>query len=236
MKSGSSVLLEVAPFPPALRPTSPEDTGAKALFREARRRRRTRRLVSGAAVVVLLAVVVVAGGGRFFGLGAAAKNAGPPVRGAVSDHFRFFTEQAASMEPTLRPGDRIEAITRFGVVARGELVVFYPPSSFFQGRSVGPLIKRIIGLPGDTISSSGVNVLINGRPLRERYLSPGQSLVTRIDTQVVPAGHYFVLGDNRADSADSRYFGSIPTASVIGVATTIVAPPSRAGPVSRRSV
>src|ERR1700680_1570087 len=232
MKSSSSLLLEFAPDHPAVRPPQ-EGTGAQALFREARRRRRLRWLLAGIAVAALLAVVVVIGGGSFFGLGAAATNSRPPVSGVDSGHVRFFTEQAASMEPTLRPGDRGGATTRFAVLHRGDLVVFDPPSRFIQGSSVGPSIKRIIGLPGETISASGDNVLINGRLLTQRYLSPGQPLGAAIVTQVIPAGQYFVVGDNRADSADSRYFGPIPAASVVGVATTIVAPSSRAGPVSR---
>ena len=136
------------------------------------------------------------------------------------------------MEPTLRPGDRVGATTAHALLRRGDIVVFNVPSGFFQSSSIDPSIKRIVGLPGETISSVGDTVLVNGRPLAEPYLPPGQPLVAPIVTQTIPAGHYFVLGDNRGDSADSRYYGPIPATSVVAVARTIVAPPSRAGPIS----
>jgi signal peptidase I len=138
------------------------------------------------------------------------------------------------MAPTLLPGDRISAVTRSSSLHTGDVVVFHPTNTS-QGYPPGPEIKRIIGLPGERIASSGDTVLINGKPLAEPYLPLGQPFGAPIVTAVVPAGHYFVMGDNRADTEDSRYFGAIPSSSIIGVATAIVGPPSRAGPISGSS-
>ncbi len=91
------------------------------------------------------------------------------------------------------------------------------------------MVKRIIGLPGETISSSGTTVQINGVPLSEPYLEAADQPGPTIASQVIPPGEYFVLGDNRTNSLDSSYFGPIPSTSIIGTATRIVAPPSRAG-------
>jgi signal peptidase I len=93
------------------------------------------------------------------------------------------------------------------------------------------MIKRIVGLPGETISSSAATVLINGMPLLEPYLEQGGAPGPAISNEVIPPDEYFVLGDNRADSLDSSYLGPIPSTSIIGIATRIVAPPSRSGPI-----
>jgi len=231
MKPGSTALLEPAPDPPAAGTLEP-GTAARALFREARRRRHVRWLLGTTGVVVLLVALAFIADGTFLGRGAGGTNAAPPVSAVGAGHLRIFTEQAASMEPTLRPGDRVAATTARAPLHRGDIVVFTVPSGFFRGSPFGPSIKRIVGLPGETITSVGDTVLVNGRPLAETYLPPGQPLVAPIVAQTVPAGHYFVMGDNRGDSADSRYYGPIPAASVVAVARTIVAPPSRAGPIS----
>jgi signal peptidase I len=228
---GSTMLLEFAPTPLQASPPH-QGIETEALFREARRRRRRRRLFAAIAVVVLLVALVVIGGRILSGRALATANAKPPVNSVGSGQVRFFTEQAASMEPTLFPGDRISAINRSSPLQRGDVVVLDPPSSAYQGSSPGPEIKRIVGLPGETISSSDNTVFINGRSLTEPYLTSGAVLTAPIVTQVIPVGQYFVLGDNRADSADSRFFGPIPSASVVGIATTIVSPPSRAGPIA----
>ncbi len=236
MKVGSTTLLEFAPAPRTEANPPFRGIEAEALFKEARRRRRRRRwLFAAIGAAVLLVVVAVIGGRAFSGHNAAGANTQPPVSGAYSGDVRFFVEISAAMEPTLHSGDRVNAVTRYPVLHRGDVVVFDPPPGSYRSPVSGPEIKRIVGLPGETISSSGDTVFINGRPLSEPYLSPGQPLGSPIVTQVVPAGHYFVMGDNRDDTADSRYFGPIPARSVIGLVTTIVSPPSRAGPISGRS-
>ncbi|HEY7947355.1 MAG TPA: signal peptidase I, partial [Acidimicrobiales bacterium] len=75
--------------------------------------------------------------------------------------------------------------------------------------------KRVIGLPGDVISSKEGRVYINGRPLHEPYLVPG-TVTTDITMQKVPPHEYFVMGDNRSDSQDSRFFGPISRSLIVG--------------------
>jgi signal peptidase I len=232
MKVGSPTMLEFAPTPPQ---ASPPVRGIEpeALFKEAHRRRRRRRwLLATIVLVALLVVVAVIGGRTLYGHNAAAANTRPPARGAYPGDARLYIEQSAAMAPTLRPGDRIRAVTGHAVLQRGDVVVFNSPSGVFPGSHAGPQIKRIIGLPGDTVSASGDTVFINGRPLSEPYLLPGQALGSPIVTQVIPAGRYFVMGDNRTNTADSRFYGPISGRSILAVATTIVSPPSRAGPIS----
>jgi signal peptidase I len=235
MEVGSPTRLEFPPAPPPS--ASPPFPGieAEAIFKEARRRQRRRRaLVVTIVAVVVVSVAAVVGGRTLFGHNPAVAKAPPPAGSAYVGGVRFFVEHSAAMEPTLHPDDRISAVTRYAALHRGAVVVFNPPAGAYRGPPVGPLVKRVIGLPGETISSSGNTVFINGRPLSEPYLSPGQPMEGPIATQVIPAGHYFVLGDDRGDSEDSRFFGPIAARSVIGIATAIVSPPSRAGPISDR--
>jgi signal peptidase I len=110
-------------------------------------------------------------------------------------------------------------------VGRGDIVVFATPPQLHDP-SVKDLVKRVIGLPGDVISSSGGRVLINGRPLAEPWLAPGV-VTTGIRTQTVPAGEYFVMGDNRSDSEDSRVFGPISRSSIVGRVVLRIWPLSR---------
>jgi len=230
MKGDMTTLLEASPAPP---PVGNPERGveAKALFREARRRRRMRWLFAAIAAVVLVVVVVVIGAGRSHGLDRVSTNPRPPVSAVASGAVRVFTMTSGAMEPTLLIGDRVQATDSHATVRRGDVIVFDPPNPPIS--SVPFQIKRVIGLPGDTISSSGDTVLINGVPLSEPYLSASQPLGRSIATQVIAAGHYFVLGDNRTNSYDSRYYGPIAATSIDGVVTAIIAPPSRAGPIAR---
>jgi signal peptidase I len=233
MKVGSTTILE---FAPTAAQASPPVRGieAEALFKEAHQRRRRRRWLFATIVsVVVLVVVAVIGGRALYGHNAATANTRPPVSGAYSGDVRFFVEQSAAMAPTLHPGDRISTTTRYAALQRGAVVVFNSPPGVFTGSHAGPQIKRVIGLPGETVSSSGDTIFIDGRPLSEPYLAPGQPFGSQIVTQVIPSGRYFVMGDNRDDTADSRFYGPIPARSIIGIATTIVSPPSRAGPISQ---
>jgi signal peptidase I len=231
MRVGPTTLLESPRTLPQPGPLA-SGTPAEALFKEARLRQRRRRWLFAAIVAALLLVVAAIVGGRTLHGHAAAANTQPPVVGAFSGDVRFFIEQSSAMWPTLLPGDRVSAVTSHAALQRGDLVVFDPPSGAFGSSPQGPEIKRIIGLPGETVSSSGDTVFVNDKPLSEPYLSPGRPLGSPIVTQVIPAGRYFVMGDNRTDTADSRFYGPIPARSVIGLVTAIVSPPSRAGPIS----
>jgi len=145
---------------------------------------------------------------------------------------------SASMENTLLIGDRVlvDRISwRFSQPERGDIVVFHPP---FDGPV---LIKRIIGLPGDEISLSGGFVHINGRRLDEPYVrriagrqEPSEPFSNGLPWSLqepykVPAGSYFVMGDNRTDSGDSREFGPVKRAQFVGHAFAKYWPPGRIG-------
>ena len=145
---------------------------------------------------------------------------------------------SASMEDTLLIGDRVlvDRISwRFSLPERGDIVVFHPP---FDGPV---LIKRIIGLPGDEISLSGGFVYVNGRRLDEPYVrridgrqEPSQPFSNGLPWSLqepykVPPGSYFVMGDNRTDSGDSREFGPIKREQFVGRAFAKYGPPGRIG-------
>jgi len=145
---------------------------------------------------------------------------------------------SASMENTLLIGDRVlvDRISwRFSQPERGDIVVFHPPLD-------GPvLIKRIIGLPGDEISVSGGFVSINGRRLDEPYVrrvdgrqEPSEPFSNGLPWSLqepykAPGGSYFVMGDNRSNSGDSREFGPIKRAQFVGRAFARYWPPGRIG-------
>lgn len=123
-----------------------------------------------------------------------------------------FYVKGASMEPNYLDHEYLlidEVSYRFHNPVRGDTVVFrYPrnPSEFF--------IKRVIGLPGETVTVSGGAISINGTRLIESYLD---GLITGNDQQVtLPAGQYFLLGDNRTVSLDSRIFGPVSRSAIVG--------------------
>jgi signal peptidase I len=133
---------------------------------------------------------------------------------------------SASMSPTLVEGDRVAVSPlsyRLGDVSRGDIVVFDRPASESE---VGddPMIKRVIGLPNETIAIENDTVVINGIPLSEPYLQDGVAYPD-MAAVVVPPDHVFVLGDNRSDSRDSRSFGPVPVDDISGRAILILWPP-----------
>lgn len=98
---------------------------------------------------------------------------------------------------------------------RGDVIVFDPPVS-----SSKPYIKRIIGLPGETVEIRDGTVFIDGEPLDEPYVTEGTTDCGQRNCGPleIPEGHVYVLGDNRRNSSDSRYFGPVPIDSVLGKA------------------
>lgn len=113
----------------------------------------------------------------------------------------------------------------FGEPARGDIVVFrYPlqPEKDF--------IKRIIGVPGDTVEIKAGRVYLNGALLEEPYIRDGASYTRQVE--VVPPGHYYVLGDNRPNSSDSHAWGLVPADNLIGRAWFAYWPPSDWGPLA----
>lgn len=151
---------------------------------------------------------------------------------------------SASMEPTLhcaRPAafclgsvnDRIIAnrlAYRFSSPKRGQIVVFTAPASASKcGASDGgtTFVKRLIGLPGDTVSEQDGFVFINGKRLSEPYVDPALRDHQTASWPRIAPGHYFFLGDDRANSCDSRVWGTVPRSSLIGPAIVTYWPPSR---------
>ena len=138
-----------------------------------------------------------------------------------------FLVQGQSMEPTLHNGERllVDKLTyRFREPQRGEIIVFRYPSDPRRR-----FIKRIIGLPGDRLEIRDNVVYLNGRPLDEPYIK-GPTYGEYPPVTVKP-GHFFVLGDNRNNSEDSRYedVGQVPRRNVGGRALLIYWPITRIG-------
>lgn len=141
-----------------------------------------------------------------------------------------FFIPSGSMEPTLQIGDRIlvnKLSYHLHGVDRGDIVVFSrPPTENCGGPTVNDLVKRVIGLPGDIISLSGGYVYINGKRLDETWLPASEQGVTVAGPPGntsnlarpyrVPPDDYFVMGDNRTDSCDSRYWGPINRSLIVG--------------------
>jgi signal peptidase I len=134
-----------------------------------------------------------------------------------------FFIPSASMEPTLNIGDRIlvsKLSTELGSVHIGEILVFKRPPGEERacgGPVVPYLVKRVIGLPGDHLTSRGDTVYVNGHPLDQAWshLTPLGPAVGNVH---VPKGHYFMMGDNRVISCDSRYWGPLAANLVVGQA------------------
>ncbi len=124
-----------------------------------------------------------------------------------------------SMLPTLQDGEFVlvnRLAYRFDAPQRGDIVVFHFPLDPQQD-----LIKRVIGLPGDTVSIQGGIVQVNEGILQEPYIAQSPLYA---GTWVVPPGHLFVLGDNRNDSSDSHSWGMLPFENVVGRAVLIYWP------------
>jgi signal peptidase I len=145
--------------------------------------------------------------------------------------FESFSVPSPSMAPTLKPGDRV-LVSKLSYhlhdVRRGDIVVFHRPPEIQADPNVKNLVKRVIALPGETLELRDGRLLINGHPLIEPYL-PRSVVTDGLKTQKLPPGRYWVMGDNRGDSADSRVFGSIPRSLIVGRAFLHVWPPSSVG-------
>jgi signal peptidase I len=167
-----------------------------------RRRRRWRRALAETAITILVAALL-AGLVRTFA-------------------FQTFWIPSSSMVPTIDVYDRVlvqKAFFTWHDVREGQIVVFsHPPLDHCPGE--GDLVKRVIALPDQTIYSSGNSIYVNGRLLAEPYLPQydplGPPIASSQHPYRVPPGEFYVLGDNRADSCDSRYWGPLKGSSIIG--------------------
>ncbi|HEX2739555.1 MAG TPA: signal peptidase I [Rubrobacter sp.] len=138
-----------------------------------------------------------------------------------------FWIPSGSMIPTLEIGDRVlvnKFIYRFTEPTRGDIVVFESVDNPEED-----LIKRVVGLPGDRIAVRNGRLFVNGEPQKEPYTNkrlPDRSFFAQV---TVPKDHIFVMGDNRANSADSRVFGPLPEENIEGEAFVRFWPPDRIG-------
>ncbi len=134
-----------------------------------------------------------------------------------------FIIEGNSMEPSFHDGEYLltdKLSYRFRLPERGEVIIFHPPEN--PGVSY---IKRIIGLPGDTVEIRGGKVIVNGKILTEPEISgPTETTDVRGLKTVVGPDSYFVLGDNRSHSRDSREIGTIPKVNISGRVWFVVLP------------
>ena len=140
--------------------------------------------------------------------------------------------EGTSMLPRLHDGERIfvnkliyyDEYRWAPKIERGDIVVFWFPDDPSKS-----YIKRVVGLPGDTVEMREGNVLINGTVLEEKYLDPKENLSTRSQGPIyVKPNYYFVMGDNRDNSSDSRSWGLVPKKYIYGKALLRYWPPSAA--------
>jgi signal peptidase I len=192
-------------------PEGPRGDGNGAARPEPSRRDRTRRLLLEWGVLIVAALAIAFLIKTFL--------------------FQAFYIPSGSMEPTLMIGDRVlvnKLSYDFHDVHRGDIIVFSAPPSARSG-GINDLVKRAIGLPGDTVTARpDGSVYIDGRRLSEPYL-PKDTPTTMTSNPpgcgapadgsvgcVVPKGDLLMLGDNRTESKDGRFFGPIPESSIVG--------------------
>ncbi len=172
------------------------------------------------------------------------------AEGVQAEVVKPFRIPSGSMEPTLEIGQRVlvnRLVYHFHEPHRGEIVVFHPPSQLtcavpLEAGEPCPqapahaasqyFVKRLIGLPGDRISIKEGHPVINGHELTdEPYITPcGEANECNMPkTVTIPPGHYFMMGDNRGDSDDSRFWGPIPESWMVGAVFLTYWPPDRIG-------
>ncbi len=152
-----------------------------------------------------------------------------------------YSIPSGSMEPTLQIGDRIvvdKLSYHLHGVGRSDIIVFStPPKENCAGPPVADLVKRVIGLPDETISLSGGHVSIDGHVLAEPWLptaeqgetnpGPAGTPYSLYRPYRIPAGDVYVMGDNRTESCDSRYWGPVPESTIVGKVDLRIWPLSR---------
>lgn len=163
--------------------------------------------------------------------------------------FQAFWIPSSSMEDTLHVNDRVlvsKLAYRLGDIQRGDVVVFDDPNGVPSTESVvesvlrnlresvglstprSEFIKRVIAIAGDTVEVTDGVLLVNGEAVDEPYLHPSADMVD-FGPETISQGHIFVLGDNRNASQDSRIFGEVEEAGVVGNAFVIIWPIDRWG-------
>jgi signal peptidase I len=142
--------------------------------------------------------------------------------------YRPVKVEGTSMMPSLQDQERL-FINQFsykfgGDIHRGDTVVFW-----FPGDTTKSYIKRVIGMPGDTISIHSGTVVLNGKELTESYVPPEYRDQMSLESQRVPRDEFFVLGDHRSSSNDSRMWGFVPRSYIYGKAVFVFWPLEHVG-------
>ena len=220
------------PLPPAARPAEPPAPAAAAAPAVPTRGRARLRTVARELLETLLLGLLV-----FLAVRATVHHYrvdGSSMYPALEDgefllvnslaYSRIDLAALARWVPGWEPGPPAERYL-FGSPQRGDIVVFHHPSGVHRD-----LVKRIIGLPGETIELRQGTVYIDGRPLLEPYLAGAEPAVGDMAPVRIPPGAYFVMGDNRNHSQDSRVLGPIPADRIVGKAFLTWWPRDRFGP------
>jgi signal peptidase I len=150
------------------------------------------------------------------------------VRTFLVENYRVV---GTSMQPALQNGEFLVVSKmdyRLHQPMRGDIIVFYDPADTSR-----KLIKRVLGLPGETLEIQDGTVFINQQAIPEPYLTD-RGRYTRA-AWVIPTGEYFVLGDNRNNSSDSRSWGMLPRRDIVGKAWVTYWPPSLWGVVPHQA-
>lgn len=153
---------------------------------------------------------------------------------AVNFATARFIVEGSSMEPSFHTGQMLiisRLDYRFGSPQRGDVIVFQYP-----GNLTDDYIKRIIGVPGDNVLIEGGSVYVNGRKLDEPYIAPRGTITPALGRWVVRPNTYFVMGDNRNASSNSRVWGLLPREDIIGKAWVSYWPPKLWGIVQHYSL
>jgi signal peptidase I len=144
--------------------------------------------------------------------------------------YRPVKVEGTSMMPNLLDQERLfinQYSYRFGgQINRGDTVVFW-----FPGDTTKSYIKRVIGVPGDTVALQSGEVILNGRTLQENYVPPEYRDQMSMMPLRIPRDQYFVLGDHRSSSNDSRMWGLVPRNYIYGKAVFVFWPPEHLGSV-----
>ena len=139
---------------------------------------------------------------------------------------RFIPSEA--MLPTLQINDRVlidKQAYKDSLPKRGDIIIFNPTEALRKENYNSPFFERVIGLPGETIEIKDGKVYLNEKAIAEDYILEPPKY--RFPITKIPAGSYYVLGDNRNNSYDSHYWGFVPQELIIGKAVSIYFPPSR---------
>jgi len=145
-----------------------------------------------------------------------------------------FYIPSVSMSPTLKVGDRIivdKLAYHLHGVGRGDIIVFKAPPSVATACHTNDtdLVKRVVALPGETISDRGGTVYIDGKPLAQPWLPKNDptAFTGPFSPVHIAANNYFVMGDDRVNSCDSRFWGTVPRSLIIGKADARIWPITR---------